>query len=90
MNRSQIIDAISDELKLHKADVGKVLDAQDKLAVQALQGGYSFTIGKVGKLEPKHRPARTGRNPRTGDTLEIAASTTVKFKPSKDTLAQIA
>ena len=90
MNRSQLIDAISDTTAIAKKDVTAILDAQDKLITQTLRDGADFTLGKVGKLMPKHNAARVGRNPQSGAEVQIAAKNSAKFKPSKDLINALA
>lgn len=90
MNRNQIISAISDELSISQKDVTAVLDAQDRLISKALKENGEVTLGKSGKLVLKQSAARTGRNPQSGESIEIPAKNSAKFKPSKDLLAAIA
>lgn len=54
------------------------------LFVQHLKGGDRLRLAGLGVLEVKHRPARTGRNPATGEAIQVAASTKVAFRPAKE------
>ena len=90
MNRTEIAAAIEESTGIRKSDVAKVLNAQDELIAKALQSGDAFTLGTSGKLEVKQRAVRTGRNPATGEDLDIPAKTTAKFKPSKGLLDALA
>lgn len=90
MNRNQIISAISDELSISQKDVTAVLDAQDRLIAKGLNENGEVTLGKSGKIVVKESAARTGRNPQTGESIDIPAKRSAKFKPSKDLLAAIA
>lgn len=90
MNRNQMIDAISDATEISKKDVTRILDQQDVLIGKALNENGEATLGKSGKLIVKNSAPRTGRNPQTGESIEIPAKRSAKFKPSKDLLAAIA
>lgn len=90
MNRNQMIDAISDATEISRKDVTRILDQQDALIAKGLNENGEVTLGKSGKLVLKQSAARTGRNPQTGDSIEIPAKNSAKFKPSKDLLASIA
>lgn len=90
MNRNQMIDAISDATEISRKDVTRILDQQDALIAKGLNENGEVTLGKSGKLVLKQSAARTGRNPQTGDSIEIPAKNSAKFKPSKDLLAAIA
>lgn len=89
MNRNQMIDAISDATEISKKDVARILDQQDVLIAKGLNENGEVTLGKSGKLIVKNSAPRTGRNPQTGDSIEIPAKRSAKFKPSKDLLAAI-
>ena len=81
MTKSQIIAAVAE-----KADISKVQakDALDALAVLAYEGAADgFTIPGIGKLVKVNRAARTGRNPSTGETIQIPAKTVLKFRIAK-------
>lgn len=90
MNRNQMIDALSDATNISKRDVTAILDQQDRLIGEALKKSGEVTLGKSGKLLVKESAARTGRNPQSGESIEIPAKRSAKFKPSKDLLAAIA
>ncbi len=86
MNKAQLIDAIHDRVNAHRSDIAAVLDAQaDVIAghLQAGGAGAQATLPGLGKLKAATRAARTGRNPQTGQTVEIPARTAVKFVPGK-------
>ena len=83
MNKSELIDAIAASAGLTKADAGRALDATVDGITSALQGGQSVSLVGFGTFSVKHRAARTGRNPRTGDTIQIAASNNPTFKAGK-------
>ena len=83
MNKSDLIDAIAASTGLTKADAGRALDATTDNIAATLQKGQSVSLVGFGTFSVKHRAARQGRNPRTGETINIAASVQPKFKAGK-------
>jgi len=83
MNKSDLIDAMASSAGLSKADAGRALDAFTSNIARALQKGQSVSLVGFGTFSVKHRNARTGRNPRTGATIQIAASNNPSFKAGK-------
>ena len=83
MNKSDLIDAIADSAGLSKADAGRALDATVDTITSALKGGQSVSLVGFGTFSVRDRAARTGRNPRTGETIQIAASKNPAFKAGK-------
>jgi DNA-binding protein HU-beta len=83
MNKSDLIDAIAASTGLTKADAGRALDATTDSIASALQKGQSVSLVGFGTFSVKHRAARSGRNPRTGETIKIKASNTPGFKAGK-------
>lgn len=83
MNKAQLIDAIQKNLGegATKKCATSALDAVLTAISDAVKVEKVSLIG-FGTFETKKRPARTGRNPKTGETMQIPASTTVSFKPS--------
>ncbi len=61
-----------------------MLDGVVSLLVEHLKAGDRLRLNGLGVLEVKDRPARTGRNPATGETIQIAASRKIAFRPAKD------
>ncbi len=83
MNKAELIDALAEKTDYTKADIGRVLEALlDTIEATVARGDKLQLVG-FGTFEPQHRAARTGRNPQTGATLEIAAATLPKFTPGK-------
>jgi DNA-binding protein HU-beta len=78
MNKSELIDAIADSSGVSKADVGAVLDGFADAAMKAVRSGDKITIPGFLSIEQTDRSARTGRNPQTGETLQIPASKAAK------------
>jgi len=83
MNKSDLIDSIAASTGLTKADAGRALDAATDAIAKALKTGQSVSLVGFGTFTVKHRAARTGRNPRTGATIHIAASNNPSFKAGK-------
>ena len=87
MNKNDLIAAVADSSGLTKADAGRAVDALFAGIAGALKGGDEVRIVGFGTFSVAHRAATTGRNPRTGETIQIAASKQPKFKagaPLKD------
>ncbi len=83
MNKSDLVDAIAEGAELTKADAGRALDALLDAVTQALKSGDSVTLVGFGTFAVKERAARTGRDPRSGKEIQIAASKVPGFKPGK-------
>jgi len=83
MNKSELIDAIASGSGLSKADAGRALEGFTSAITSALQGGDSVSLVGFGTFSVKHRAARAGRNPRTGETIQIKASNNPSFKAGK-------
>lgn len=81
--KKELIDSIAERTGVKKSDAELVLNATLAEIERALLAGQPVTLHGFGTFELKKREARTGRNPRTGEPVEIAASTTVAFKPAK-------
>ncbi|MFC1720614.1 HU family DNA-binding protein [Pseudomonadota bacterium] len=83
MNKSDLIDAIAASAGLSKADAGRALDALVKTVTKTLKKGDTVSLVGFGTFSVRKRAARTGRNPRTGDTIKIKASKNPAFKAGK-------
>lgn len=83
MNKSELIDAIAADSGLSKADAGRALDGFTSAITGALKAGNSVSLVGFGTFSVKHRSARSGRNPRTGETIKIKASNNPSFKAGK-------
>lgn len=83
MNKTDLIAAVAEKAEISKKDAEKAVKAfTDAVAEELAKGGKVQLVG-FGNFEVSERPAREGRNPRTGETMTIAASKTPKFKPGK-------
>lgn len=83
MNKSELIEAIAESVDVPKAQVSRVLDAMTSAVGDALADGEQVALVGFGTFMVRERPARSGRNPRTGETIQIAASKTPSFKAGK-------
>ena len=83
MNKSELIDAIAADSGLSKADAGRALDGFTAAITNALVAGETVSMVGFGTFSVKHRAARAGRNPRTGETIQIKASNNPSFKAGK-------
>lgn len=83
MNKTELIAAAAEQAGLTKKDTEKVINAALDAITAALVKGDKVQVSGFGIFEVKEREARTGRNPQTGEAMEIAASRTPSFKASK-------
>jgi DNA-binding protein HU-beta len=83
VNKSELIDVIADAAEISKASAGKALDATVEAIKAALKEGDMVTLVGFGSFYVGERAGRTGRNPRTGDTIEIEAAKVPKFRAGK-------
>ena len=74
MNKSEFVDAIAEKASLSKADAAKAVDAVMEVVTDTLKGGDQVTLIGFGTFLNRRREARDGRNPRTGETIKIAAA----------------
>ncbi len=84
MNKQDLINEIAAQTGLNKTQAGAALDALGDIAQKNLVlPGSDLILPGIGKLKSVHKPARTGRHPKTGEEIGIAAKTTVKFVVAK-------
>ena len=83
MNKTELIDQVAESADLSKADAARAVDAVISSVTKALKKGDSVTVVGFGTVQVRERAARTGRNPKTGDTINIAASKNPAFKAGK-------
>ena len=83
MNKGDLINAIADQAGLSKSQAEDALNATLEAITGALKSDDSVTVVGFGSFSVSRREARTGRNPRTGETIQIAAKNSAKFKPGK-------
>ena len=83
MNKAELIDAIAEGADLSKTDAARALDATIAAVTNALKKGDAVTVVGFGSFAVRERAARVGRNPKTKEPLEIAASRAPAFKAGK-------
>lgn len=83
MNKTELIAAAAESTGLTKKDTEKVLNAAFDAIAAALVHGDKVQVSGFGIFEVKERKARVGHNPRTGDSMDIAASRVPSFKAGK-------
>ena len=83
MNKSDLVDAMADSADISKAAAGRALDGLLEAITAAVKNDDSVSIVGFGTFLLRERAARTGRNPKTGMTIEIPASKSPAFKAGK-------
>ena len=83
MNKTDLVAAVAEAADLSKADAASATDAVFEAISKALKDGDTVQLVGFGSFGVTERAARDGRNPRTGETIQIAASKMPKFKPGK-------
>lgn len=83
MNKAQLVAAMAEKAGMTKADAEKALKAFEDVVVDALKNGEKIQLVGFGTFETAERAARTGINPQTKETIEIAAVKAPKFKAGR-------
>ena len=83
MNKNDLVAAVADGADLSKADAAKAVDALFNSITGSLKGGGEVRLVGFGTFSVANRKASTGRNPRTGEAIQIPASKQPKFKAGK-------
>ncbi len=83
MKKTELVSAIAEKSGLTKAQATAALDACIEAVTEALKNGEQVTIIGFGTFKVGERSARTGRNPQTGETIQIPAAKVPKFTPGK-------
>ena len=83
MNKNDLIAAVADSTGMSKANAGQAVDATFDAITNALKAGDEVKVIGFGNFMVAKRAASTGRNPRTGESIQIAASKTPKFRAGK-------
>jgi DNA-binding protein HU-beta len=83
MNKGDLIEVVADDAGLSKADATRAVDAVIGAVTKALKSGSDVSLVGFGTFTVKSRAARQGRNPRTGETIQIVASKVPGFKAGK-------
>lgn len=84
MNKSELIDTVAENSGTTKADASKTLDALVDTIISELKTGGQVVLPGFGTFSVGNRAARTGRNPKTGEAIEIKATRVAKFKAGKN------
>lgn len=82
MNKNEFIAAVAEKTGTSKADATASVDAVLDVVADQLAAGNQVVLSGFGTFETRERSARTGRNPQTGEAIDIAASTSAAFKPA--------
>jgi DNA-binding protein HU-beta len=83
VNKTELIDAIADSADISKAAAGRALNGAIEAIQKALKKGQTVSLVGFGSFYVAERAARTGRNPRTGDTIKIKKAKSPKFRAGK-------
>ncbi len=83
MNKAELVDSVADAADLSKASAARAVDAVTDAIANVLKNDEQVTIVGFGTFSVRKRAARSGRNPRTGETINIKASNVPAFKPGK-------
>ena len=86
MNKVELISAVAEKAGMTKVDARKAIDAFLEVAKNELKKGGKLSLVGFGTMGINERPARQGRNPKTGKAIKIAAKKVVKFKPAANIL----
>ena len=86
MNKVELIDAVASKAGMTKVDARKAIDAILDVTKAELKKDGKIALVGFGTMSVNKRPARTGRNPKTGKAIKIAAKKVVKFKPAANIL----
>ena len=80
MNKQELIDVISDKTSCSKKDVTNILNTMQDVIIDTLKSNDKVQLTGFGTFETANRNARTGRNPMTGETVQVKAKRVPKFK----------
>lgn len=84
MTKSELIEQVAKKADITKSNAEKAVNAVTETITLALTAGDKVTLTGFGTFEAKFSQGRKGRNPRTGESIDIPARTVAKFKPGKD------
>jgi len=90
MTKSELISQIAENAGISKSDADKAYDAIVSAIISGLKADGNVPMTGLGTFKVTHRAARSGRNPSTGETIQIAAKNVLKFKASKSVEEEIA
>lgn len=84
MTKAELVGKIAEKAELTRTQATAALDAVTSTVIETLQDNEEITLKGFGTFKSVLREARTGRNPKTGETIEVAAKNIAKFKFSKE------
>jgi len=84
MNKAELVEEVSGKAGITKKDAGNVVNAMTRTITNILKKGEKFTLVGFGTFQVMGRKARRGRNPRTGQTIQIPAKSVARFRPGRD------
>ena len=90
MTKQQLIEKVAAKTELGKAEVEVAVDSVLELITEALRSNERVDLRGFGSFAVKDRKERQGRNPRTGETITIAAKRDASFRPSKELTEKLA
>ena len=82
-NKMDLVERVASTINCTKADAERAVEAVIDMITDTLKGGQEVSIAGLGIFEAKMRAGRTGRNPRTGETIQIKSMRVPKFRASK-------
>jgi DNA-binding protein HU-beta len=83
MNKGELVDAIAEKVSITKKDADAILSIAIDTIAEAVSNGDKVTLVGFGSFEKRDRAAREGRNPKTGETIQIAATSVPGFSAGK-------
>lgn len=83
MSKQAIVDGVAEATGISKKDAAAVVDVIGGVIANVARGGQTARLVGLGRFNEKHKAARTGRNPQTGEQVHIAAKDVIVFKASK-------
>lgn len=83
MNKAELVDAVAEKAEVSKRDADAIVTAAVEAIMEAVASGDKVSLVGFGSFEPRERKARDGRNPQTGETIKIPATTVPAFSVGK-------
>ena len=83
MNKAELINLVSEKAEISKKDADAIVSATVESIMESVAGGEKVSLVGFGSFEPRERKARNGRNPQTGKTIQIPATTVPAFSAGK-------
>lgn len=90
MGKNEVTSALAEKAGISESQAKVVLDSFIAIVYQTLKNGEKVTLPGFGVFERRHRPARTARNPRTGEAIQVAAKEAPAFKPGAQFKKEVA